>query len=284
MSWLANIVPPKIKSWVNKNTDIPDNLWHKCTACEQMLFHRDLQNNAWVCSHCQFHFPISLKQRFELLFDGGDYQSMPLPDGAYDPLQFKDVKRYKDRLKQYQSKTGENDAIMVVCGNIQKQPFVVAGLNFDFMGGSMGTAVGEGIIAAANLAIEKKKPLLVIPSSGGARMQEGIFSLMQMPRTTIAIEDLKRAGLPFIVFLVHPTMGGVSASFAMLGDLHIAETGAVIGFAGRRVIEQTVREVLPDDFQTAQYLKEHGMVDMVIARHDMSKTIGTIASMLMHKS
>ena len=252
MSWLTNFVKPKIKALVGGKPDVPDNLWHKCPNCGQMIFHRDLEENLHVCQHCHHHLRLPVLKRLASMFDDGEYTRIELPSVPLDPLKFRDRKRYTDRMKEAQAKTAEQDAIIAAHGKMEGQNVVIAAFNFDFMGGSMGTAVGEGIVAAAHLAVVQQAPLIVIPASGGARMQESILSLMQMPRTTIAVQEVKEAGLPYIVLLTDPTTGGVSASFAMLGDIQVAEPGCMIGFAGRRVIEQTVREVLPDGFQTAE--------------------------------
>ncbi len=281
MNWLTSFVRPKIKALVTGKADVPDNMWHKCPGCGQMLFHRDLEANLHVCTHCDHHMRLPVLKRLASLFDDGNYTRVELPKVPVDPLKFRDRKRYTDRLKEARAKTGEEDAIVVGHGQLAGVDTVIAAFNFNFMGGSMGTAVGEGIVVAAHLAVQQKAPLIVIPASGGARMQESILSLMQMPRTTVAIQQLHEAGLPYIVLLTDPTTGGVSASFAMLGDIHIAEPGCMIGFAGRRVIEQTVREVLPEGFQTAEYLYDHGMVDMVTNRLDLKQTMGNIVNLLM---
>lgn len=279
MNWLTNFVRPKIRALVNK-TEPPDNLWTKCPNCEAMLFHRDLEANLWVCQHCGHHMRLDPERRLRILFDDGKYQTIELPKVPVDPLKFRDTKRYTDRLKEAQSRTNRNDAVVVAHGQIGGIGTVVAAFDFRFMGGSMGTAVGEGILAAARLAVLQQAPLIVIPASGGARMQEGILSLMQMPRTTIAVDLVKEAGLPYIVILTDPTTGGVTASFAMLGDIHIAEKGAQIGFAGARVIEETIRETLPEGFQRAEYLLDHGMLDRVTHRKNLKDELVTILRML----
>jgi acetyl-CoA carboxylase carboxyl transferase subunit beta len=279
MSWLTNFVRPKIQALVRK-TDVPDNLWEKCPACSQMIFHRDLEANLRVCTHCGHHLRLSWRRRLELLFDEGKFDRIDLPKGETDPLKFRDRKRYADRLKETQTKTAEQDAIVVAHGSMGGLATVIAVFNFEFMAGSMGKAVGDGLIAAARLAVEKRAPLIVIPASGGARMQEGIISLMQMPRSIIAVDEVKEAGLPYIVLLTDPTTGGVSASFAMLGDIQIAEPGAVIGFAGARVIEETIREKLPEGFQRAEYLLDHGMVDLVSPRIELRDTLIRILRLL----
>ena len=279
MNWLTEFVRPKIRALVEQK-EVPDNLWIKCGSCEAMLFQRDLEANLNVCTQCGHHMPVSVQDRLDNLFDGKKFDKVAVPAINADPLKFRDKKRYTDRLKEYRSKTGEDDAIIVARGKIGSITSVIAAFNFKFMGGSMGMAVGEGLVTAAKEAVKKKAPLIVIPASGGARMQEGILSLMQMPRSIIAAEMVKEAGLPFIVILTNPTTGGVSASFAMLGDIHIAEPDATIGFAGKRVIQETIKEALPDDFQTAEYLKDHGMVDMVVSRLKMKEELSKILDLI----
>jgi acetyl-CoA carboxylase carboxyl transferase subunit beta len=281
MSWLTNFVRPKLQALVRRS-DVPDNLWDKCGQCGQMIFHRELEAALRVCPHCGYHMRLPAARRLELLFDDGKYNRIELPKSELDPLKFRDTKRYTDRLREAQAKTSEQDAIIVAHGTMGGLPAVIAAFNFDFMGGSMGSAVGDGLIAAARLAVLQEAPLIVIPASGGARMQEGIISLMQMPRSIIAVDEVKEAGLPYIVLLTDPTTGGVSASFAMLGDIAIAEPGAVIGFAGARVIEETIREKLPEGFQRAEYLRDHGMVDMVVPRGELRDTVIRIVDLLRH--
>ena len=281
MNWLTNFIRPRINSIV-PSKEVPDNLWQKCPSCEGMLFHRDLEESSKVCYHCGHHLRITVKERLSIMFDDGQYETVELPKVAHDPLKFKDRKKYADRLKESQAKTGLKDAMTIAKGRIGGQKAVIAAFNFSFMGGSMGMAVGESIVKAAEIAVKEKAALITIPSSGGARMQEGMLSLVQMPRSIIAVEMVKDAGLPYIVLLTDPTTGGVSASFAMVGDIHLAEPGSTIGFAGRRVIEETVRETLPDDFQTAEYLLDHGIVDMVVQRGDLRDTIGRILNLLMN--
>ncbi len=281
MNWLNNLIRPSIRSLVREQKDVPDNLWQKCPSCEGMLFQKELTANNNVCYHCSFHMPIKVHDRLRIMFDEGKFETIKSPGVPHDPLKFKDKKKYSERLKDTRTKTGENDALVIGKGKVGEQNAIIAAFNFAFMGGSMGTAVGEGIVHAAEQAIKTKSALIVVPASGGARMQEGMLSLMQMPRTIIAVNMVKEEGLPYIVMLANPTTGGVSASFAMVGDIHIAEPGATIGFAGRRVIEETVRETLPDDFQTAEYLLEHGMVDMVVSRDDLNKEIGKLLDLLM---
>jgi acetyl-CoA carboxylase carboxyl transferase subunit beta len=263
-----------------RKAEVPDNLWVKCPACEQMIFHRDLDANHHVCQHCDHHIRLGARGRFEMLFDDGVYQRIELPDSIIDPLKFRDRRRYTERLKEAQNRTGEPDAMVVAHGRMGGMAVVIAVLDFSFLGGSMGVTVGGALLAAARLAVLQKVPLIVVPASGGARMQEGVLSLMQLPRTIIAVEEVKEAGLPYIVVLSDPTTGGVSASFAMLGDIAIAEPGAIVGFAGARVIEETIREKLPEGFQRAEYLLEHGMVDMVVHRRRLRDTLIRILGLL----
>jgi len=283
MNWLTNFVRPKFRALV-KQTEQPDNLWFKCPNCGQMIFHRDLEENLFVCQHCDHHLRVDVKKRLEMLFDDGRYIRIELPEAVTDPLKFRDVKRYADRLKESRTKTGEQDAIIVAHGAMGGHKVVIAAFDFGFMGGSMGVAVGEGLVSAAKLAVLQDAPLIVVPASGGARMQEGILSLMQMPRTVIAVEEVREASLPYIVLLTDPTTGGVTASFAMLGDIQIAEPGALIGFAGQRVIEQTVREKLPEGFQRAEYLKDHGIIDMVVPRHELRDTLINLIGLLRNRT
>ncbi|MCW5744696.1 MAG: acetyl-CoA carboxylase, carboxyltransferase subunit beta [Alphaproteobacteria bacterium] len=283
MNWLTNFVRPKLRALVARK-EAPENLWLKCPNCEQMLFHRDLEASQQVCTHCEHHLRIRPAARLEALFDDGKYDSHPLPKTPIDPLRFRDRKRYTDRLKEAQAEIGPHaEALVVASGNIGGHATVAAVCDFAFMGGSMGIAVGEGILMAASLAIEKAAPLVVFSASGGARMQEAILSLMQMPRTTIAVQRVKEAGLPYIVVLTDPTTGGVTASFAMLGDIHIAEPGALIGFSGQRVIQDTIRETLPPGFQRAEYQFDHGMVDMIVHRHKMRETLIRITDLLLKR-
>lgn len=281
MNWLSDFVRPKIKKITTK--EIADNLWTKCPQCGQMLFTKELEKNNFICSSCDHHLRLPLNKRFEMLFDNGDYKLITLPKLQEDPLNFKDSKKYTDRLKSYRKATGSDDAIKVAQGEIGGITCVVAAFDFSFMGGSMGTAVGEGIVKAGEIAMRGNYPLITISASGGARMQEGILSLMQMARTTAAVNMVKEKDLPFISVLTDPTTGGVSASFAMLGDIHIAEKGCVIGFAGARVIEQTIREKLPEGFQRAEYLKEHGMVDIVVRRPELKDELVKVLSILTHR-
>jgi acetyl-CoA carboxylase carboxyl transferase subunit beta len=279
MSWLTEYVRPKIRTLFTRSS-VPDNLWHQCPACQQMIFHRDLDTNLKVCMQCGHHMRAGSDERLRWTFDEDSYTRIELPKPVADPLRFRDSKRYPDRLKEARDKTHLDDAIVVAHGTIGGEKAVVATMEFGFIGGSMGAAVGDAIVAAAQLAVLQQAPLIVFTASGGARMQEGAISLMQMPRTVIATRLVKDAGLPFIVVLTDPTTGGVTASFAMLGDIQIAEPGAMIGFAGARVIEQTVREVLPEGFQRAEYLLEHGIIDMVVKRSELKATLARILGLL----
>ena len=282
MNWISNFVRPKIRALVKR--DVPENLWRKCPACTQMIFHRELEANLLVCPHCGHHLRIGGAERLKMLFDEGEYKTIELPEAAVDPLKFRDRKRYVERLKEAQAKTGGKEAIRVAHGTMGGQPVVIAAFDFSFMGGSMGAAVGAALLSAARLAVLQEAALIAIPASGGARMQEGILSLMQMPRSVIAVEQVKEAGLPYIVLLSDPTTGGVTASFAMLGDVALAEPGAIIGFAGKRVIEETIRETLPEGFQRAEYLFEHGMVDMVVPRRELRETLIRLLKLLREKT
>ena len=281
MNWIKNFVRPKIRDFLGTRRDMPENMWVKCPETGEMVFYRDLAGNQFVIPSSGFHMRMAPDLRLKSMFDGGDFELIDFPDVVADPLKFRDERRYSDRLKEARQKTGRNDAIMAATGTLDHMPVVIAVQDFAFMGGSLGMAAGEAIITAMQKALELKCPYIMFISSGGARMQEGVLSLMQMPRTTLAVQDLRAAGLPFICVLVHPTTGGVTASYAMLGDVHIAEPGALIGFAGQRVIEQTIREKLPEGFQRSEYLEEHGMVDMVVHRHKLRWTISSIARMLM---
>lgn len=279
MNWISEWALPKIKTLFGNPREVPDNLWHKCPACEQMVFHRDLEQALHVCTNCGHHWRIGARQRLDYTLDPG-WQRIELPKAPADPLRFRDQRRYGDRLKEAQAKSGQEDAVLVAHGTIEGRRAVCAAFEFAFMGGSMGAGVGEAIVSAAKLAVLQDAPLVVFTASGGARMQEGAVSLMQMPRTVIATRMVKEAGLPFIVVLTDPTTGGVTASFAMLGDIQIAEPGAMIGFAGARVIEQTVREKLPEGFQRAEYLLEHGILDMVVKRGEMRATLSRLIGLL----
>jgi acetyl-CoA carboxylase carboxyl transferase subunit beta len=277
MNWISDWALPKIQGLFKR--EAPENLWHNCPSCQQMIFHRDLERALRVCSHCGHHMRLGAVQRLEATLDPG-FSRIELPKAPADPLRFRDQRRYVDRLRESQTKVGMDDAVAVAHGTINGQRAVIAAFEFAFMGGSMGAGVGEAIVTAAKLAVLQDAPLIVFTASGGARMQEGAVSLMQMPRTVIATRMVKEAGLPFITVLCDPTTGGVTASFAMLGDIQIAEPGAMIGFAGARVIEQTVREKLPEGFQRAEYLLEHGILDMVVKRGDMRETLARVISLL----
>lgn len=279
MSWLTEFVRPRIRTLLGQR-EVPENLWSQCPACQQMIFSKELERNLRVCTHCGHHMRAGATERLDWTLDDGKYTRIELPKVPTDPLGFRDGKKYVDRLKESRAKTSLDDALVVAHGTIGGRKSVVAAMEFEFMGGSMGAAVGEGLVAAAKLAVLQEAPLIVYTASGGARMQEGAVSLMQMPRSIIATLMLKDARLPYIVVLTDPTTGGVTASFAMLGDIQIAEPGALIGFAGARVIEQTVRETLPEGFQRAEYLHEHGIVDMVVKRTDMRATLGRLIDLL----
>jgi acetyl-CoA carboxylase carboxyl transferase subunit beta len=280
MSWYSEVVPPKIRSFLRRET--PENLWIKCPESGELVFHKDLESNLYVVPSSGFHMRMPAKARLDMLFDGAIYEDLPTPEVPLDPLKFRDVKRYTDRLKENRTKTGTQDAIRLAVGHLDGMKLVAAVQDFEFLGGSLGMAAGEAIITGMTQAVERRTPFIIFTASGGARMQEGMFSLMQMPRTTIAVQRLRAAKLPYIVVLTNPTTGGVTASYAMLGDVHVAEPGAVIGFAGARVIEQTIRERMPEGFQRAEYLQSHGMVDMVVRRHDLRATLARLCALLTH--
>ncbi len=284
MNWITNFVRPKIQAVLENKKDTPDNLWHKCSGCGQLLYLKDYLEVQSVCPNCDFHGRIEPKTRFQNLFNKGEYALIDLPKANEDPLKFKDQKKYTDRLKAARAKSETKDAISVAYGQIGSINAVIAVQNFLFMGGSMGMGVGNGIIAAAEHAVAKKAPLVLFSAAGGARMQEGILSLMQMPRTTVAVEMVKDAGLPYIVVLTDPTTGGVTASYAMLGDIQIAEPNALICFAGPRVIKDTIREELPEGFQRSEYLLDHGMVDMIVHRHEMRDNLIQLLGLLMKQT
>jgi acetyl-CoA carboxylase carboxyl transferase subunit beta len=282
MSWITEYVRPKIQTLFARR-EVPDNLWQQCPSCQQMVFTRELIANLKVCPNCSHHIRATATERLTWTFDPNAFTRIELPKTPNDPLRFRDGKRYSERLKEAREKTRLDDAIAVAHGTIENEPAVVVAMEFEFIGGSMGVAVGEAIVAAAKLAVLQEAALIVFTASGGARMQEGALSLMQMPKTVIATRMVKQAGLPFITVLTDPTTGGVTASFAMLGDIQIAEPGALIGFAGARVIEQTVREKLPDGFQTAEYLLAHGIIDMVVPRRELRPTLGRIIRLLRNR-
>jgi acetyl-CoA carboxylase carboxyl transferase subunit beta len=278
MNWISNVVRPKIRSFLRR--EVPENLWVKCPETGQMVFYKDLEANQFVIPGSNYHMRMSAPLRLKSLFDDGAYEEIALPEVALDPLKFRDERRYTDRLKDARAKTGLAEAIRLGCGTLDGLTVVAAVQDFDFMGGSLGMAAGEAIVKGFETAVEKAAPFILFVSSGGARMQEGILSLMQMPRTTVGVQMLRDAGKPYIVVLTNPTTGGVTASYAMLGDVHIAEPGALIGFAGPRVIEQTIREKLPEGFQRAEYLRQHGMVDMVVHRHELRPVLSRLCRLL----
>ncbi len=275
MNWINNVVRPKIRSFLNKK-ETPDNLWVKCPISGEMVFYKDLEANQWVVPGSGHHMRIKGRDRLDSFFDGGIYEEFEFPKPVQDPLKFRDTKRYSDRLRDNRNKTGMDDAILAGEGYVLGHKIIACVQDFEFMGGSLGMAAGNAIVTAMTRAVENKLPFVFFVASGGARMQEGVLSLMQMPRTTVAVQRLREAGLPYIVVLTNPTTGGVTASYAMLGDVQIAEPGAQIGFAGARVIEQTIREKLPEGFQRSKYLHEHGMIDMVVHRHHLRETIGSL--------
>jgi acetyl-CoA carboxylase carboxyl transferase subunit beta len=280
MNWINNVVRPKIRSFLKPKDNDTENLWVKCPESGEMVFYRDLEANQWVVPNSGYHMKIKAADRLATFFDDGKYETVALPPVAQDPLRFRDSKRYIDRLKEQRTKTGTEDAVTVATGLLYGSEVTAAVQDFDFMGGSLGLAAGSAIVRGMETALERRTAFIMFCASGGARMQEGALSLMQMPRTTVGVQRLREAGLPYIVVLTNPTTGGVTASYAMLGDVHIAEPGALIGFAGARVIEQTIRETLPKGFQRSEYLHEHGMIDMVVHRHNLRSTIGSLVAIL----
>jgi acetyl-CoA carboxylase carboxyl transferase subunit beta len=278
MNWISEVVRPRIKTLFKR--EAPENLWIKCPETGQMVFHKEVEANQWVIPGSNHHLRIGAAERLKITFDGGRFEDLPLPEVPVDPLRFRDEKRYTDRLRDARAKTGLQDAIRIASGEVEGLATTVAVQDFSFMGGSLGMAACEAFVKGAESALERRTPYVLFAASGGARMQEGILSLMQMPRTTVAVRRLRRARLPYLVVLTDPTTGGVTASYAMLGDVHVAEPGALIGFAGPRVIEQTIREKLPDGFQRAEYLKEHGMVDLVVHRHEVKATLARLCRIL----
>jgi Acetyl-CoA carboxylase beta subunit len=280
MNWIDNFVRPKIRSILNPKRDTPENLWVKDPESGEMVFYRDLEANQWVVPNSGYHMKIKPVDRLATFLDDGKYDLVPVPSAPQDPLKFRAQKRYVDQLKENRAKTGYDDAVLVATGKLYERAVTVAVQDFDFLAGSLGMAAGQGIITGLETAVRLKTPFILFVASGGARMQEGVLGLMQMPRTTVAVLRLREAGLPFFVVLTNPTTGGVTASYAMLGDVHLAEPGALIGFAGQRVIEQTIREKLPKGFQRSEYLYQHGMVDMVVHRHNLRSTIGSLAAIL----
>ena len=280
MNWINNVVRPRIRSILGNKRETPENLWVKDPESGEMVFYRDLEANQWVMPNSGYHMKIKASDRLGNLFDGGHYDTIALPSVALDPLKFRDQKRYVDRLRDARNKTGMDDAVLVGVGKLFGLDVTVAVQDFDFLAGTLGMAAGSAVVTGLETAARRKTPFVLFASSGGARMQEGILSLMQMPRTTVGVLRLREAGLPYIVVFTNPTTGGVTASYAMLGDVQIAEPGALICFAGPRVIEQTIREKLPKGFQRSEYLYEHGMVDMVVHRHNLRSTIGSLTSLL----
>jgi acetyl-CoA carboxylase carboxyl transferase subunit beta len=280
LNWIKNFIRPKIRSFLGNKKEVPENMWVKCPETGQMVFYRDLEANQFVIPGSGYHMRMPPEARLKLLFDAGEYQQIHLPDAPIDPLGFRDERRYVERLKEARQKNNADDAVTAAHGTLDGKEIVAAVQDFAFMGGSLGMAAGEAIITSMRAALERRSPYILFSASGGARMQEGILSLMQLPRTTAAVQDLREAALPYIVVLTNPTTGGVTASYAMLGDIHLAEPGALIGFAGPRVIEQTIREKLPEGFQRAEYLQQHGMVDAVIHRHELRATLSRLVRML----
>ena len=280
MNWIDNFVRPKIRSFLSNKRETPENLWVKDPESGEMVFYRDLEANQWVVPNSGYHMKIKPVDRLATFLDDGKYDLVPVPSAPTDPLKFRAQKRYIDQLKENRAKTGYDDAVLVATGKLYERAVTVAVQDFDFLAGSLGMAAGQGIITGLETAVRLKTPFVLFVASGGARMQEGVLGLMQMPRTTVAVLRLREAGLPFFVVLTNPTTGGVTASYAMIGDVHLAEPGALIGFAGQRVIEQTIREKLPKGFQRSEYLYSHGMVDMVVHRHNLRSTIGSLAAIL----
>jgi acetyl-CoA carboxylase carboxyl transferase subunit beta len=278
MNWISKVAP-KLRGFLQRK-EVPENLWIKCPETGQLVFHKDVEANQWVIPGSNYHMRMSAAARLKSMFDGEHWFDVPVPQVALDPLKFRDERRYADRLKDARTKTGLNDAVKIGFGKLDGLPVVIAAQDFDFMGGSLGMAAAEAVIRGLETAAEKHAPFILFAASGGARMQEGILSLMQLPRTTVAVQKLREAKQPYIVVLTNPTTGGVTASYAMLGDVHLAEPGALIGFAGPRVIEQTIREKLPEGFQRAEYLRDHGMVDLVVHRHQMRTTLSKLCRLL----
>jgi acetyl-CoA carboxylase carboxyl transferase subunit beta len=279
MNWISNVVRPKIRNFLNRR-EVPENLWLKCPETGQLVFYKDVEANQFVIPGSNYHMRMGAVARLKSMFDSETWLDIAVPQVAPDPLKFRDERRYTDRLRDARLKTGLNDAIKLGLGKIEGQPAVIAVQDFDFMGGSLGMAAGEAVIKGLETAVDKGTPFILFAASGGARMQEGILSLMQLPRTTVAVQRLREARQPYIVVLTNPTTGGVTASYGMLGDVHIAEPGALIGFAGPRVIEQTIREKLPEGFQKSEYLRDHGMVDIVVHRHHLRSTLAEICRLL----
>ncbi len=279
MNWLTNVVRPKIRSFLNRR-ETPENLWIKCPETGQLVFYKDVEANQFVIPNSNYHMRMGATARLKSMFDGETWLDIAIPEVPVDPLKFRDERRYIDRLRDARAKTNMADAVKLGLGKLDGLPVVIGVQDFDFMGGSLGMAAGEAVITGLRTAVDRGTPFIMFAASGGARMQEGILSLMQLPRTTVAVQELREAGKPYIVVLTNPTTGGVTASYAMLGDVHIAEPGALIGFAGPRVIEQTIREKLPEGFQKAEFLRDHGMVDMVVHRHKLRATLSELCRIL----
>ena len=279
MNWISNVVRPKIRNFLNRR-EVPENLWLKCPETGQLVFYKDVEANQFVIPGSNYHMRMGAVARLKSMFDGETWLDIAVPAVPVDPLKFRDERRYTERLRDARAKAGLNDAIKLGLGKLEGSPVVIAVQDFDFMGGSLGMAAGEAVIKGLETAVNKGTPFILFAASGGARMQEGILSLMQLPRTTVAVQELREAREPYIVVLTNPTTGGVTASYGMLGDVHIAEPGALIGFAGPRVIEQTIREKLPEGFQKSEYLKDHGMVDMVVHRHQLRSTLAELCRLL----
>ncbi|MDR1476101.1 MAG: acetyl-CoA carboxylase, carboxyltransferase subunit beta [Holosporales bacterium] len=276
MSWIRDFVTPKIKAIIWPSSSNESTNWTKCPSCEKLIYNTELEENCLVCNNCSYHFQLPCRARFDLIFDDKKYEEIPSINTKDDPLKFKDTKKYPDRLKEARQRTGNQEAIMIASGTIGKMPAVVFVMDFSFMGGSMGISVGKSIVRAVEVAIEQRAALIGFTASGGARMQEGVLSLMQMPATVAAVCKLKEVGLPYINVFTNPTTGGVLASFAMLGDIHIAEPQALIGFAGARVIEKTIKHKLPEGFQRSEFLKDHGMIDIIVPRMELPETLRVI--------
>lgn len=284
MSWLKKLLPSKVRTESTKKKDIPEGLWVKCSGCQEILYRSELEKNQCVCPKCEHHHRLSARQRLAYFLDELAQEELNADLEPIDRLKFRDSKKYKDRIISAQKATGEKEALVVVKGTVKNQPVVVGAFEFNFMGGSMGATVGEKFVRALDVAAREKRAYICFTASGGARMQEGLFSLMQMAKTSVALAKYAETGLPFIVVLTDPTLGGVSASFASLGDIIIAEPKALIGFAGPRVIEQTVRQTLPEGFQRSEFLLEHGHIDMIVARQDLRKVVAELLAKLTHRA
>ena len=282
-NWLEKILPAVRRPAENRRSNVPEGLWRKCPRCDGVLYRPELERNMDVCPKCRHHLRIDARTRLALFLDEGEQTEIGADLAPVDRLKFRDSKKYKDRLAKAQESTGENDALVAVKGNLKEMPLVTTAFEFNFMGGSMGSVVGQRFVRAVDVCLEQQLPLVCFSASGGARMQEALFSLMQMARTSAALEKMREAGLPYISVMTDPVYGGVSASLAMLGDLNIAEPNALIGFAGPRVIEQTVRQKLPDGFQRSEFLLEHGALDMIVHRHDMRDTVHRLLAQLTHQ-